>query len=68
MNNKNKLLSLTLVYVHLLAESHSEGYLPAFTFSLCESDAPASRRMHIVLFVMGQCKKHEDKVLRMKSL
>ena len=61
MNNlriKSK-LAITLVYVHLLAESHSEAYVPAFPFSLCESEAPASRRMHIVFFVTSKPKKNK---------
>ena len=59
MNNlriKSKLV-ITLVYVHLLADVQSEGYVPAFTVSLCESEAPASSRMHIVFFVRVHLRK-----------
>jgi len=31
-------------FAHLLAESHIAAFAPAFTLSLCESEAPANRR------------------------
>ena len=42
---------LTHAYAHLLAESHLAVFAPAFTFSLCESEAPANRRMRIASVV-----------------
>ena len=56
---------LTHAYVHLLADVHSAGFAPAFTLSLCDSEAPANRRLPIASVVMGKFKKtknrHENK-------
>ena len=36
--------NLTHAYAHLLADMQLAVFAPAFTFSLCESEAPANRR------------------------
>ena len=36
--------NLTHAYAHLLADMHLAVFAPAFTLSLCESEAPANRR------------------------
>jgi len=40
----NKKTTANTRYAHLLAELHLAAFAPAFTFSLCESEAPANRR------------------------
>jgi hypothetical protein len=54
-------MPLTHAYAHLLADVHSAGFTPAFTVSLCDSEAPANRRMRIASGVMGNSKKNETK-------
>ena len=49
--------NLTHAYAHLLADMQLAVFAPAFTFSLCESEAPASRRMHIAFFVRPHLKE-----------
>ena len=56
------------IYVHWLADVHSGGFAPAFTLSFHDSECSRKPPMPIASVVMGQCKKQEDKVLRMKSL
>ena len=67
-NNKNKYNTtngqlLTHAYVHLLADVHSAGSAPAFTVSLCDSVAPANRRMPIASVVRRSCKKKDRHIL-----
>jgi|GEM_PF-3071064 len=40
---KRKITYATHAYAHLLAELHLAVFAPAYTFSICESEAPASR-------------------------
>jgi hypothetical protein len=54
---------LTHAYVHLLADVHSAGFTPAFTLSLCDSEAPANRRMPIASVVRGSSRKKDDSVI-----
>jgi hypothetical protein len=42
---------------HWLADVQLAGFAPAFTVSLCDSEAPANRRMPIASVVMGSYKK-----------
>ena len=51
--------NLTHAYVHLLADVHSAGFAPAFTVSLCDSEAPANRRMPIASVVRRHSKKNK---------
>ena len=52
---------LTHAYAHLLVDVHSAGFAPAFTVSLCESEAPANRRMRIASVVRRHSKKNKRK-------
>ena len=63
-----KLQAITHAYGHRLADEHLAGFAPAFTLSLCDSEYARKPPVPIASVVMGQCKKQEDKVLRMKSL
>ena len=54
--------------MHLLVDVHSAGFAPAFTVSLCDSEAPANRRLPIASVVMGNCKKKNMKTLIYKIL
>jgi hypothetical protein len=42
---------------HWLADVNLAAFAPAFILSLCESEAPANRRMRIVSVVMANTKK-----------
>ena len=59
---------LTHAYVHWAANVLLAVFAPAFTLSLCDSERSRKPPVPIASVVMGQCKKQEDKVLRMKSL
>ena len=66
IKNENKLIStsamlLTHAYVHLLADVHSAGFAPAFTLSLCDSEAPANRRLPIASVVRGSSRKKKKR-------
>ena len=52
--------NLTHAYAHLLADMQLAVFAPAFTFSLCESEAPANRRMPIASVVSSKPEKKED--------
>jgi hypothetical protein len=52
--------NLTHAYAHLLADMHLAAFAPAFTVSLCDSEAPANRRMRIASVVMGKRKKKRN--------
>jgi len=43
--------------VYLLVDVHFAGFAPAFTVSLCDSEAPANRRMPIASVVRGNFRK-----------
>jgi hypothetical protein len=58
---------LTHAYVHLLADVHSAGFAPAFTVLLCESEAPANRRMPIASVVRCNPKKRKEQTTSVKS-
>ena len=51
---------LTHAYAHLLVDMHLAAFAPAFTVSLCDSDAPANRRMRIASVVTCKHKKMKD--------
>jgi len=42
--NQEKNEGITHAYAHLLVDMYLAVFAPAFTFSLCESEAPANRR------------------------
>ena len=50
---------LTHAYAHLLADMHLAVFVPAFTVLLCDSEAPANRRMPIASVVRGSRKKNK---------
>ena len=45
---------LTHAYAHLLVDMQLAAFAPAFTVSLCDSEAPANRRMRIASVVRGK--------------
>ena len=59
---------LTHAYGHRLADVHLAGFAPAFPLSFHDRKCSRKPPVPIASVVMGQCKKQEDKVLRMKSL
>ena len=66
--NDMKLQAITHAYVHRLADVHLAGFAPAFTLSFHDSECSRKPPVPIASVVMGQCKKQENRVLRMKSL
>ena len=44
IDKSNNHQCLTHAYAHLLVYMYLAAFTPAFTFSLCESEAPANRR------------------------
>jgi len=54
---------LTHAYANLLADMHLAVFAPAFTFSLCESEAPANRRMRIASVISHNIKKMNKTVI-----
>ena len=56
---------LTHAYAHLLVDMRLAAFAPAFTVSLCDSEAPANRRMRIASVVrLHYRKKRHCKNLR----
>ena len=48
---------LTHAYAHLLADMQLAAFAPAFAVSICDSEAPANRRMRIASVVRFHSKK-----------
>jgi len=68
----NKLITttamlLTHAYAHLLVDMHLAAFAPAFTVSLCDSEAPANRRMRIASVVSTNCKKKENRPVTLNN-
>ena len=55
--NEKQLTANKHAYAHLRVDMHLAVFAPAFSFSLCESEAPANRRMRIASVVRGKCRK-----------
>ena len=51
---------VTHAYAHLPVYMHLAAFAPAFTFSLCESEVPANRRMRIASVVRRHTKKKRN--------
>ena len=52
--------SATHAYVHWLADVHSGGFAPAFTFSLCESESSRKPQVRIASVVSSNPRKKRE--------
>ena len=53
---------------HWLADVHLAAFSPAYTVSLCDSEAPANRQMPIASVVRRQCRKKEKSEITVFSI
>ena len=59
---------LTHAYAHLLVDMQLAVFAPAFTVSLCDSEAPANRRLRIASVVRGSYKKKKNRNKKSKHM